>query len=169
MRRSHPIPRRLALLPVALLCFAPLLLSQDHTAELKAKFDRESNPVHKAKLMPDLGNGEFQEIQSQAAAGNYDVALKTLTLYRDQVSTTEKGLDATGADPAKHSSGFRQLEISVREALRRLDDLSFSLPMDQKKPFADIRDELELTDQRLLRELFPRDHPPVPSPAAPHS
>ncbi|HUO35512.1 MAG TPA: hypothetical protein VMU43_11020 [Candidatus Acidoferrum sp.] len=168
MRASLPSSRRLLLLPAAFLLFAPFLPSQDHTAELAAKFDRETNPVHKAKLMPDLGNGEFQEIQTQAAAGNYEAALKTLALYHNQVAATEKALDATGADPAKHSSGYRQLEISVREALRRLDDIDFSLPVDQKKAFTDIHDQLQQTDQRLLRELFPRDHPPATSPAAPH-
>jgi hypothetical protein len=152
----------------------PLLLlegfvpQQDHANEEKAKFDREANPVRKAKLMPQLGNTEFQEMQTQIGEGDFESALKTLELYRDQVADTEKALDATGADPSRHSSGYRQLEISVRQALRRLDDMVFGIPLEDKKSFTDVRDELNQIDQRLIRQLFPGEHSPESSSPRPN-
>lgn len=159
MGQAFYIPGRLAILAAAILLSAAFLPQQDAAHDARLKFDHDPNPQHRAKMLPQLGNLEFQDIHNLMSAGNYDEALKTLELYRDQATSTEKGLNASGPDATKHSTGYRQLEISVREALRRIDDLFFGVPADQKKAFSDIRDELDQLDRRLIRQLFPRDQP----------
>lgn len=159
MARSLSIPGHLSILAAAVLLLAAFLPQQEISRDARMKFDRETNPVRRAKMLPQLGNAEFQDIHNQISAGNFDDALKSLEQYRDQVAGTEKSLNAAEPNATKHSAGFRQLEISVREALRRLDDILFSLPLDQRKAFSDIRDQLEEMDHRLIRQLFPRDQP----------
>ena len=159
---------RAAAVAAAVVMAAAFLPQQDRTEEYKARFAHEADPVAKAKLMPKLGNAEFDDIKAQIGAGNFDAALKTLQLYHEQVSESEKLLDATGVNAVKHSAGYRQLEISLRESIRRLADLSFGVPPEQKKAFSDIGEQLDQIDQRLIRELFPRDQPPGRAPA-PHS
>ena len=66
------------------------------------------------------------------------------------------GLDAMEHDPDKHPGGYKQLEISVREMLQRLDEALVPMTADQQKPFLDIRKELDAIDHRLIHELFPR-------------
>lgn len=157
MGNAFNIPGRLAILAAAILLSAAFLPQQDSAHDARLRFDHDPNPQHRAKMLPQLGSLEFQDIHSAMSAGNYDEALKTLELYRDQATSTEKALNASSPDATKHSSGYRQLEISVREALRRIDDLFFSVPVDQKKAFSDIRDELDQMDRRLIRQLFPHD------------
>jgi hypothetical protein len=167
LERSLSIPGRLAILAAAVVLLPAFLPQKDSSAESRAKFDRETNPVRRAKMLPQLGNAEFQDIQNDVSAGNFDDALKMLGLYRDQAASTEKALNASEPDAAKHSGGYRQLEISVREALRHINDILFSVPMDQKKAFSDIRDQLDQMDQRLIRRLFPREQPAVELPPQP--
>lgn len=169
MRRFLLLTGSLVVSVAALALLAGFIPQHDRSEEYKARFDHESNPVRKAKILPDLGNAEFKDIEAQAATGDFDVVIKTLLLYRDQVAEAEKALDATGANPAKHSAGFIQLEISVRQSLRRMDDLSFQIPADHKKTFSDIRNQLDQTDQRLIRQLFPRAPAPGGTPPGPHS
>ena len=169
MRTFLPAAALSAVSAAILLLLSGFVPQQSASAADKAKFDRESDPVRRAKLLPQLGTAEFQDMRTQISAGNYDAALKIYQLYRDQVVETEKTLDAKDPNPAKHSSGYRQLEISVREALRRSDDLAFEIPPEQKAPFSDVRNQLDQIDQRLIRELFPRDQTPGTAPAAPHS
>jgi hypothetical protein len=132
-------------------------LAKDQTAELRARFEQESNPVRKAKMMPKLGTAQFSEIESDVAESNMSGALDILDQYRTEAGTCMNGLDATGVDAEKHSAGFKSLQISLREALRRLDSLMGSLTGDQQAPFLDVRKDLDRMNRHLIQELFPRE------------
>jgi hypothetical protein len=82
--------------------------------------------------------------------------VRILEQYRDQARLCVEGLDAKKINAAKHSSGFKQLQISVQEALRRLDEILPALTGDQQPPFLAVRDDLQKMDGHLVQELFPR-------------
>jgi hypothetical protein len=84
--------------------------------------------------------------------------------YRDEAALCMKELDAKVADPEKHSGGFKELEISVRQSLRRLDELLVSMTAEEQKPFLEVREDLDRMNRHLVRELFPRQ--PVPEETA---
>jgi hypothetical protein len=124
--------------------------------QLRARFDKESDPVHKAKLMVPLGTAEFDQIDKQILEQNVNGALDELRAYEGQASSCEKALDARGVDPEKHPAGYKELEISVREALRRLNNVMVSLAEDDQKPFREIRKQLDDLNSDLVKELFPK-------------
>lgn len=137
----------------------PLIFGHSHKEDLakdRVKFEHETDPVRKAKLMVHLGRAEFEEIEKQAGDNNLDEALKGAREYEEQAGSVAKALDATGANAEKHSSGFKELQISVREALRRLNYLMVGFPGDEQKPFHPIRDNLDALNRHLIDELFPR-------------
>jgi hypothetical protein len=144
-------------------------LSPSAVAELRARFAKENDPVRKARLMVPLGDAEFQDIQREAAEGNYSEALALLREYRDEAQACAKGLDAKESDPEKHPSGFKHLQISVRASLRRVDDVIVGLSGDEQKPFLEVRKELEQLDHHLIHELFPRQPGTESGPAKPRS
>lgn len=125
-----------------------------------AKFEHETDPVHKARLMVHLGRAEFDEVEQQVAGNNLDEALKQAQAYETQADSVAKALDATGVNAEKHASGFKELQISVREALRRLNYVIVGLGGDDRKPFQAIRDNLDLLNRHLINELFPRQPAP---------
>ena len=126
------------------------------TPEFRARFAHEPDPIRRAKLMPQLGEAEFQDVQRDIATGEISNALDTVKEYRNQVQQCQKDLDATGVDVEKHPSGFKELQISLRQSLRRLDEALVSFPADEQKPFLDVRKDLERINRHLIRELFPR-------------
>jgi hypothetical protein len=143
--------------------------TQDPAATFRAKFTRENDPVRKAKILIPLGDAEFRDIQKEAGADNAEGALAILRQYRDEAEASQKALEATGHDPEKHPNGFKELQISLRESLRRLDNVIADLSGDEQKPFRDIRQELDQMDRRLIHELFPRrpEDQPEPQPNRP--
>jgi hypothetical protein len=145
--------------------FTSSLPAQDRIADLRARFDKEPSAVNKAKTMPQLGDLEFGVIDKDVAERHLPEALAILQTYRDQVETCNKGLDATGVDGAKHPAGFKQLEISLREALRRLESLIATMTGDEQAPFLDVRKELSDVNQHLIQHLFPAEAPSSPAPA----
>ncbi len=162
--------RRIFLIGAPLLLIgllAGVTLAKDQTAELRARFDQESNPVRKAKMMPKLGSAQFSDIESDVAESNMSGALSILDQYRTEAGTCLNGLDATGVDAEKHSAGFKSLQISLREALRRLDSLMGGLTADQQAPFLEVRKDLDQMNRHLIRELFPREPGSDAAPAKP--
>lgn len=133
------------------------IIPQQALAQIQSHFDRASGPVHKSKIMPRLGDAEFQVIQSDIAAGDLFQAVAVLEKYRDQVQLCQKGLDGMGADAEKASSGFKELQISLRRSLRQLDEIILGLSPDDQKPFEDVRRDLDRINRHLIQELFPRN------------
>ncbi len=129
---------------------------QDSTSALRSKFVHESDPARKAKLLVQLGDAEFRDIQKDVGADNLSEALATVQQYRDEAQLCQKALEATGQDPEKHPNGFKQLQISLRESLRRLDAIIVEIPGDEQKPFRDLRHDLDEMDRKLIHQLFPR-------------
>jgi hypothetical protein len=129
--------------------------AQDRAADLHARFAHESDPVRKAKLMSDLGEVEFQEIHKDASDGNLEQALTVLQEYRDETRSCVGALDKAVPNAERHSAGFKQLQISLQESLRRLDTLIHTMTADEQGPFLDVRKDLDDMDRHILEELFP--------------
>lgn len=132
-------------------------LSQQATLdELRGRYAHEPDAIRKAKLLPKLGDAEFVIVQKQIADGDVTDAIVAVREYRDQVQSCVAALDAKESDAEKHPSGYKQLQISLRESLRRLDDMMASLTGDDQKPFRELRNDLEKMDRHVIHELFPR-------------
>jgi hypothetical protein len=133
---------------------------RDRLEEYKSRFDKENDPIRKAKLIEKLGDYQFDHVRQQVQAGDIDQSLSTLTGYRDECASLHESLRATGVDAEKKPSGFKQLEFSVRESLTRLEDIMAGIPKDDQKRFTEIRNELQGLDHQLILELFPRQTKP---------
>ena len=140
------------------------MLPQNSTAELRARFTRETDPVRKAKLLVPLGDAEFRDVLKDTDSDNLGEALAIFQQYRDEAQTCQKALEGKEPDPEKHPNGFKQLQISLRQSLRRLSDIIVGLSGDEQKPFIDVRKDLEQMDRQLIHELFPRRPAPAPDP-----
>jgi len=141
--------------------------AQDSTAGLRSQFARETNAVHKAKLMQRLGEAELQEILGDFKSGRLEDAEKGLSQYVAQVQECSKALDDAHINADKHPDGFKQLQISVREAIRRLDPVIARLDPGEQVPFGFRRKQLEDVNEHLFQELFPRGPNGSPPSGAP--
>jgi hypothetical protein len=65
-------------------------------------------------------------------------------------------LKATGIDAERKTAGFKELQISLRETVRHIDDLIFTLPVDKRPFFRVVRDDLTKDQNDLIDALFPR-------------
>jgi hypothetical protein len=142
-----------------LLLISPALLAiqQDRLAEFKDKYDHESDPVRKAKVLAKLGDLQVTEFVRQANANNVDAAFTILTDYRAEVRASFDGLKATGLDAERKPGGFKDLQIHLRKATWELDRAVPLIPPEKRAAFQDIRDELNRIHNDLIHRLFPRE------------
>jgi hypothetical protein len=143
--------------PTAILALTPVcLLAQDRISEFRTRFAQETDALHRAQAMPKLGEAEFDEITKNVDTGKLPTALAVLKEYRDEIQSCEKGLDARKIDAERHPKGYKQLEISLRQALRKLNNLLVGFTADEQAPFLEVRSDLEESNRHLIRSLFPK-------------
>jgi hypothetical protein len=150
---------RISALVVTVVLCASTAIAQGKISDLRVRLAQEPNAVNKAKLMPPLGDAEFAEIDADVTKGKFPEALDVLQHYRDEVESCDKALTATGADAQKHPSGFKQLQFSLRDSLRRLDAVIVNMTSDEQAPFLAIRGDLSQANLRLIQTLFPHETP----------
>ena len=129
----------------------------DRLKEDQDEFLRQDNPIRKAKLLGRLADEEFEQIRQAADAGDYDIALKDLEIFQQEIDATKKALDDMGVNPERKPAGFKELQISLRQGLRRLTDIVGTMTVDEQSPFQEVFRQLDGVDRVLMRELFPRD------------
>jgi len=130
-------------------------VAQQTVAELQAHFDRESNSVKKAKLLVKLGDAQFEEARRAEKAGDNNAVDATLEKYRDNVRAALEALKKQHGDAERHSNGYRQMEIHVKEGIREVEDSMIAAPVPYKPPLQIVRQDLINMDEELIRLLFP--------------
>ena len=125
-------------------------------ANLQTRFDRETNGVHKAKLIEKLGDAQLEEARRAGKAGNYNAVGLTLEKYRDNIRAALEALKKQHPDAEKQSNGYRQLQMHVRKGIREVDETLLVSPEDYKPPLQIVRQDLVGMDEELLKMLFPR-------------
>jgi hypothetical protein len=125
-------------------------------ANLQTRFDRETNGVHKAKLIEKLGDAQLEEARKAGKAGDYNAVGLTLEKYRDNVRAALDALKKQHPDAEKQSNGYRQLQMHVRKGIHEVDETLLVSPEDYKPPLQIVRQDLVGMDEELLKMLFPR-------------
>jgi hypothetical protein len=127
----------------------------DKLSELQARFDSETNAVHKAKMIQKLGDAEFDKAGQAEKSGDYSTMDLTLEKYRDNVRAATQALLKENPDAERHPNGYKQLEMHVQKGLRELDDFLLDAPDPYKPPLQLVRKDLVSADDNLLHLLFP--------------
>jgi hypothetical protein len=152
------VPRVRILLGLAASClWWPTLpaRAEDAHSKLEAQYQSETDPVRKAKIAAKLGHLEIDQSRADLKAGDQEKALAVLERYNDEVRETAEALTASGIDPERHPGGFKELQISLREFIRQLDDLILTLPFDKRPWFQAVRSDMSATQNSLFEALFP--------------
>lgn len=140
---------------IALALSAPLA-AQDRLAEDLARYQHESDPVRKARDLVRLGVEQVDEAKKQLKAGQDETSLHTLEQYRDEVRESIDNLNKTVGDPERKPAGYKELQISLRETIRMIDDLILTIEVDKRPFFRAVRDDLAKEQDELFDALFPR-------------
>lgn len=141
-------------------------VAQETVAELQAKFDRESNSVKKAKLLVKLSDAQFEESRRAGQAGDNNAVDASMEKFRDNVRAALEALKKQHPDAEKHSNGYRQMEMQVKQGIREVEDSMLAAPAPYKPPLQIVRQDLIAMDEQLIQLLFPH-RPADAKPSAP--
>jgi hypothetical protein len=146
---------------VLLLALLPHPQDMKKLRKLEHNFEKQKDPVHRAKALAKLITREVDVASAEIRKGEINEGVARLERYRDLARRVHEELLATGRNPVKKPDGFMQLQIALRESVRRLNDLIFLIPIGRREPVEVVREDLDRINAQLLAELFP---PPKPKP-----
>jgi hypothetical protein len=150
------VPVKIRIAAIAALALCGLLAAQDRLAEDLARYQHEADPVRKSRALAKLGDEQVDLAKKQLKEDDEVASLHTLEQYRDEVHDIVAVLHATGVDAEKKPAGFKELQISLRETIRRIDELILTLNVDKRAFFRVVRNDLFADQNALIDELFPR-------------
>jgi hypothetical protein len=132
--------------------------AQDRLEQDLARFKAEIDPVKKARDLVKLGDEQVDVARKQLKEGEDVASLMTLQQYADEVQMVALALTSAGVDAEKKPSGFKELQISLRETGRKVDDMIFTLPVEKRPFFREVRTSLASVQNDLMDALFPRNN-----------
>jgi len=153
-----PVAVAACLAAVASVC-APALPARhpDSEADLKARIEREQNPVKKAKYEIRLGRVILTEATVAYDKGDPDRCNALASDYLAHIKDAWQLLRGTGRNPLKKPDGFRDLDIALREDARLLDDLQHRIPYDERDPVTKVAQEINRIHGEVIQALFPQE------------
>jgi hypothetical protein len=134
-------------------------MGRDTEEQLLQRIQGEQNPVKKAKDEIKLANLKFAQVHDAYLEGHIEAGAKLLGAFVDTLKTSWKLLQDSGRKASKQPDGFRDLEISLREHVRSLQDLGQNVSYFDRAPLANAAQELEEMRVEVLHALFPSDIP----------
>lgn len=149
-----PFEIRIAVILALALCVP--FAAQDRLAQDLARYQNETDPVRRARALAKLGDEQVDLAKKQLKAEDDVASLRTLEQYRDEVRATVAALNGMGVDAERKPAGFKELQISLRETIRRIDDLILALEVDKRPFFRVVRNDLFMDQNDLIDKLFPR-------------
>ena len=155
---------RWTILPVGLTFIGIVLtglpaMGRDTEQQLLARIQSEQNPVKKAKEEIRLASFKLSHIQDAYSQGKIEEGAKLLATFVDTMKTSWKTLQDSGRTAAKQPQGFRELEISLREDIRALQDLTRTVGYFDRAPLENSVQELEHMHDEVIKALFPGGTP----------
>jgi hypothetical protein len=128
---------------------------QDKEPDLLARIQRESNPIKKAKLEVRLGRVKLFQAIAAFDRGNMEETNRLLGAYMEILNSAWKRLKNSGRVAHKKPSGFKELDIELREDARYLEDLRRRIPYVDRGKANEVAEEVDKLRNEVLKALFP--------------
>jgi hypothetical protein len=155
------VPRpRWALCVLAILVISDALRASpprrhDKEPDLLAHIERESDPVKKAKLEVRLGRVRLFQAIAAFDEGHLEETDRLLGAYMETLNSAWQRLKNSGRVASKNPSGFKELDIELREDARYLEDLRRRIPYGERGKVEEIARQADKLRNEVLGALFP--------------
>jgi len=140
---------------VALLGAASPVPRRDNEQHLLNRLQQETRPVKKAKYEIRLARLKLLATAHAVDQGETEKARELLDAYLTHVRASWQWLQSSGRNAVRHSEGFRELDIALRQDSRTLADLGQRLSYYERGHVEKAAKEIEQIRAAVIKELFP--------------
>lgn len=123
--------------------------------ELLARLANENNPAKKAKIEIRLGSLKLEQAAAAYDKDEVEAGAKLLNSYLSWMKQAWNLLHDSGRDASHRPQGFIDLDIALREDVRKLADLRIHMPLADRNPIERVGVETDSLHTQVLAALFP--------------
>lgn len=134
--------------------------NRDKEEKLTARIESERNPGKKARLQLRLAKLKLTEADAAYHSRNFDKGRDLLQQYLEQIRASWATLQAANDGVRKHLRAFKDLEISLRENDRFLEDMRRRVPYPESEAVKAVEKESSAVHNQVLEAIFPMVGPP---------
>ncbi len=127
----------------------------DTEPDLLARLANENNPAKKAKIEIRLGTLKLQQAAAAYDKDQMEAGAKLLDSYLSWMKQAWSLLHGSGRDASHRPQGFIDLDIALREDVRKLADLRVHMPLADRTPIERVGVETDSLHTQVLAALFP--------------
>jgi hypothetical protein len=127
----------------------------DSEQNLLPKIEHEQDPIKKAKLEIRLAQLELAHANAACQKDDHESCHAALNGYLDAIRSAWKALQASGKNAVKSPSGFRDLDIALREDEHALEDLKRRVPIEDRVELDPVVKEVQKVHAEVFSALFP--------------
>ncbi len=127
----------------------------DTEQDLLPRIEREQDPVKKAKLEVRLAHLKLTRGEEACQKDDHDACHQLLDAYLEAARSSWKHLQSSGKNAVKSPSGFRELDIALREDEHDLEDLKRRMPIEDRDVLDPVIQETEKLHNEVFGALFP--------------
>ena len=149
----------LALLVVALVGTPLHAFREDREDDLLSRIQREHNLVKKAKYEIRLARLKLLGGAGACEKDDHDGCSKSMSAYLELMNSSWKDLNSSGRNAVKQPSGFKELDIALREDVYFLDDLRRRMPIEDAGGLDPVIHEADKIHNEVIDALFPSGNP----------
>jgi hypothetical protein len=128
--------------------------------KLIAMIEQEQSPGKKARLQLRLAKMKMADAGEAYNSRKFDEGKALLQQYLGHVRESWATLQGSDGGIRKHLGAFKELEISLREEDRVLEDLSHQVPYPEGESIKVIAKEIGGVHNQVLEAIFPAGIPP---------
>jgi hypothetical protein len=127
----------------------------DREEDLLPRIQNEHNPVKRAKYEIRLGHLKLVQGTEACEKDDHETCSKLVAAYLDLMNNSWKDLEASGKQAVKQPSGFKELDIALREDDRILGDAQHKMPLEDREALEKVIKQIEKLHEDVLAALFP--------------
>jgi len=148
----------LMLLLTGLAATAAAATDEERAKELqreRTRLQKETDPIDRAKIGVKISDILVEDVGEAVREGNFEEMQIQLTAYAQTIESAHKELLDSGRNAVKKPGGFKELEIALRQHVRKFDELSRMLNLQRRVPLEQTKDLATGIRDKLLKALFP--------------
>ena len=134
--------------------------NNDKEEKLTAQIEDQKNPGKKARLQVRLAKLKLKEADKAYRSRNFDEGKTLLRQYLEQIRNSWTTLQGADNGVRKHLGAFKDLEITLREDDRFLEDLRHRVPYPESEFVKEIAKKSSEVHNQVLEALFPSGFTP---------
>jgi hypothetical protein len=131
----------------------------DTEEDLLSHIQREHDPVRRAKLEIRLARLKLQRGAEACVKDDLDACSQLLNAYLEFMKRSWKDMQSSGRNAVKQPSGFKELDIALREDAWSLDDYYRKIPYEDRDAVTPVIQQVGKLHDEVFAALFPSGAP----------